>query len=358
MLAINRVYYGDCLEYLQQIDSESVDLVIVDIPYNQGKAFNTKLEWDTFNNEYIDWVLKGFTEVERILKKTGSFYFFHNDFEVLAEIQHAIKQQLHLNFKQLIVWNKRFDGAWNKGYLDGYVMEGGRINYQKMCEYICFYTKQPEYFPTPFSRIIQEYMAKLHLKQIDIAKLDLSESGGITGWVCNKIQGTQLPNEEQWAKMCSLFGIENQYSHLEAQFWKERYTFHNQKKYHSVWNFPIPKKTNGEHPCKKPIELIENILLHSSNKGDLVVDYCAGGGNVGIACKKLQRSYILIDKDLEYVQQMKRKLSQALVSDLVQKAIPLCSESCQFFHGQWCLNSPLSSGKHKKGQSCVKFKGV
>lgn len=315
MLKMNRVYHGDCLEYLRKIESESIDLIIVDIPYNQGKAFNTKLEWDNFGDEYLKWVLEGFAEVQRILKQTGSFYFFHNDFEVLAEIQHLIKKQLSLNFKQLIVWNKRFKGAWNKGYLDGYVIEGGRINYQKMCEYICYYVKQPDSFPTPFSRIMIEYMKKLNLKQSDLSKLELSESGGQTGWVCNKINGTQLPTESQWDKICSLFGIENKYHDLQEQFWKERYTFNNLKKYHSVWDFAIPKK--GTHPCEKPMALIENIILHSSNKGDLILDYCAGSGKVGIASKKHNRNYILIENEKEYVDKIKSQLSQKLLTDII-----------------------------------------
>ena len=38
----NKVYLGDCIELLKQLDDESVDLIIADPPYNLGKDFGPK----------------------------------------------------------------------------------------------------------------------------------------------------------------------------------------------------------------------------------------------------------------------------------------------------------------------------
>lgn len=294
--------HGDCLIELPKIQSESIDLVCVDIPYNLGKAFNTKLKWDKFGEYYIEWIGKGFKESERVLKSTGSFYFFHNDFSIMSEIQQWVNKNTSFNFRQFIVWNKRFKGCRNKGYLDGFVMVGGRRNYQKMAEYICYYIKQPDYFPTPFSKIIQEQMQEWGVNQKDLAQLELSKKGNLTGWVTNKLNGSQLPTRSQWMKICEFFHLDTlsgyDYDFLEEQYHKGKFTFNNQKTHHSVWEYDIVEKIY--HPTQKPVVLLENILLHSSNEGDVVLDYCMGSGSIGIACLRQHRSFIGIEKEKEY----------------------------------------------------------
>ena len=42
-LAINEIYNMDCMNFLKQVKNSSVDLAVIDPPYNMGKA-----DWDTF----------------------------------------------------------------------------------------------------------------------------------------------------------------------------------------------------------------------------------------------------------------------------------------------------------------------
>ncbi len=46
MLKKNQIYHSDCLDFLNQVQSRSVDLAVIDPPYNMRKA-----DWDTFDNE-------------------------------------------------------------------------------------------------------------------------------------------------------------------------------------------------------------------------------------------------------------------------------------------------------------------
>lgn len=41
MLELNKVYLGDCLELMQELDDESIDMVLCDLPYG-----TTKCKWD------------------------------------------------------------------------------------------------------------------------------------------------------------------------------------------------------------------------------------------------------------------------------------------------------------------------
>ena len=57
--------------------------------------------------------------LERKLKDNGSFFMFHNDMEMISELMVNIKKQTKFIFKQMIVWNKRFNGSSKKGFMDG-----------------------------------------------------------------------------------------------------------------------------------------------------------------------------------------------------------------------------------------------
>ena len=108
---------GDCLKNLPKIPDESIDLVVTDPPYNIGID-----KWDKWKKkqDYIQWMGTVFTECQRILKDSGSFYFFHNDFLQIVELQNWISENTKFVFKQFIVWNKKFEGDKNNGFLQGF----------------------------------------------------------------------------------------------------------------------------------------------------------------------------------------------------------------------------------------------
>lgn len=56
----------------------------------------------------------------------------------------------------------------------------------------------------------------------------------------------------------------------------------------------------GLHPTQKPVKLFEYLIKTYTNEGELVLDSCAGSGTTGVACKNLNRDYILIEKEKKY----------------------------------------------------------
>lgn len=62
------------------------------------------------------------------------------------------------------------------------------------------------------------------------------------------------------------------------------------------------------HPTQKPVALFEYLIRTYTNEGDLVLDNCAGSGTTGVACKNLNRNYILIEKDPEYIDIINKRL--------------------------------------------------
>ena len=62
------------------------------------------------------------------------------------------------------------------------------------------------------------------------------------------------------------------------------------------------------HPTQKPVALMEYLIKTYTNEGDLVLDNAAGSGSTGVACKNLNRNYILIEKEPEYIDIINKRL--------------------------------------------------
>lgn len=64
-----------------------------------------------------------------------------------------------------------------------------------------------------------------------------------------------------------------------------------------VFTFPYPNNKYRFHPTQKPLELIEILIKRKSNINDIVLDCFSGSGTTAIACKKLNRNFICIEKN-------------------------------------------------------------
>lgn len=76
------------------------------------------------------------------------------------------------------------------------------------------------------------------------------------------------------------------------------------KQMKDVWETSLTKpseKKYGKHPTQKPIEILEKIILASTDEGDLILDPFNGSGTTGIVANRLNRKYIGIEKEKEYL---------------------------------------------------------
>jgi site-specific DNA-methyltransferase (adenine-specific) len=72
------------------------------------------------------------------------------------------------------------------------------------------------------------------------------------------------------------------------------------------------ERLNKLHPTQKPVALFEYLIKTYTNEGDLVLDNCAGSGTTGVACKNLNRNFILIEKEQEYIDIIHSRLSSVV----------------------------------------------
>jgi len=75
----------------------------------------------------------------------------------------------------------------------------------------------------------------------------------------------------------------------------------------SVKDFNVERNTL--HPTQKPVALFEYLIKTYTNEGDLVLDNCAGSGTTGVATRNIGRNFILIEKEPEYVEIIKKRLN-------------------------------------------------
>ena len=59
-------------------------------------------------------------------------------------------------------------------------------------------------------------------------------------------------------------------------------------------------KERTKHPTQKSLALMEELIRIHTNEGEIVLDPFMGSGTTGVACAKLGRSFIGIEKDAEY----------------------------------------------------------
>lgn len=304
---IDHVICGDCMEVMQSIPDKSIDLIVNDPPYGLRKH-----EWDKID-DYMDWSMVWIKEAERVLKDSGSFYLFHGYMPVIGRWIVEIANATGFVYKNLLVWQKSFDGCYNKWLLDRRVGLSMNRSYRTMAEYILFYTFQDE---RGLSRIYDNRDSFGTLRQYlrdewKVSGLSIEQIKSLCGyagnmpyhWFALTIEAGgksqwQLPTEAMYHKLQTTGFFQRPYETLRQEYESLRYTFNNQKTHHSVWNYNyVP---NPDHPTQKPVELIENIIKHSSNEGDTVLDMFAGSGTTAVAAKNLDRHFIGIEKEKEY----------------------------------------------------------
>ena len=329
-----KLYEADCFDVFPEIEKDSIDLIILDPPYNIGKD-----KWDEFQSheDYLKFIKKTLIECERVLKDNGSLYLWHNQFPVLCDFQYLINNNTDFVFKQMLIWNKRFNENPNKGFLDGYVEIEGLRNYQKMAEYCLFYTFQDETGLTkiygndncfkPIRQYLQEEKEKAGLKtckQIN-QLLGVDDSGGgMASHYFSKKEGFKqwaLPTEEMYLKLQSTGFFQREYEDLRREYEDLRYTYNviNVKEDYrgnsNVWLYP---PETGHHPTQKPIPLSENIIKHSSNVNDNVLIPFAGSGSEMIASTNLNRNVVGIEQNPQYCQLIRERLNEHTTQSRLQ----------------------------------------
>jgi site-specific DNA-methyltransferase (adenine-specific) len=82
------------------------------------------------------------------------------------------------------------------------------------------------------------------------------------------------------------------------------------KQMKDVWNLPAIapwEKSCGKHPTQKPLGVFSRIILSSTQPNAWILDPFAGSSTTGIAANLLNRKFLGIDKEIEFLETSKQR---------------------------------------------------
>ena len=244
------IYHGDAIEVLRQIPNESIDLIFVDPPYNIGKDFaGRKDKWET-DEAYLKWCYEWIDLCISKLKPNGSIYLMTST-QFMPYFDLYVRDKLTILSR--IVWTYDSSGAQAKKF------------YGSMYEPILFCVKDKNNYTFNSKDIMVEAKSGSQRKLIDYRK-----------------------NPPQ--------------------------PYNSEKVPGNVWNFVRVRYRMDEyenHPTQKPISLLERIIKASSNEGDVVLDPFSGTFTTCYVAKQLNRKFIGIEIQEEYLKIGLRRLGIA-----------------------------------------------
>ena len=249
-LPLNTIIAGDCIEAMNALPAESVDLVFADPPYNLQlksdlhRPDNSKVDavddaWDQFDSfkVYDEFTRAWLAAARRILKPNGAIWVigsYHNVFRMGAELQNQGFWILN-------------DVVWRKS--------------------------------NPMPNFRGKRLTNAHETLIWAGK---SESSKYTfNYEALKALNEGIQMRSDWVlPIC---------------------TGHERL-----------KDANGDkaHPTQKPESLLHRVLIGTTNPGDVIVDPFFGTGTSGAVAKMLGRDYIGIEREQAYRDVATRRLDR------------------------------------------------
>ncbi len=109
-----QIHTGDALQSLKLIESESVDLIIADPPYNLGKNYGNNHDVKGFQ-EYLEFSEAWLKESQRILAPHGTIYVFMG-FRFISYLYDILDQKMGMYFNSWITWHYTQGIGKTKGF--------------------------------------------------------------------------------------------------------------------------------------------------------------------------------------------------------------------------------------------------
>ena len=220
---------GDTIDLIQELDSESVDMVFADPPFNVGIKYGGGV--NDKRKDYLKWSEEWIRECYRVLKPTGSFYHMNITKNLPGLLPIMDKYGFLIN---LIIWRHACAWGSNKRFYNKY-------------QPIMLYAKT------------ENYKFNTHAQRTKPFKRWGKTNG--------KMQGQM---GDLWDDISFVYA--GSIHHKEAI---------------------IRPGTNSKvHPTQMPVDLVKRAILFSTDQEDLVLDPFLGSGSTLVACKQTDRSCI------------------------------------------------------------------
>lgn len=321
-MELNKVHNIDVLDGLGRMPDGSVNLVLTDPPYNIGKA-----AWDTIDN-YVEWCGKWLKECERILKPNGILVFWHNDFVQTSQLVAWINDNTRMSFNSVGLWHKPMfrNMAWKNR-----AEKSNLRSWFNVFEWFVAYEMNGEDDHTGLDRVLSNPSCFLPLKQWyasemdrlgltkkDIAAAYTEATGRKPHMLRHYFQNSQfeIPTRKVWESVYEPLGFNKSYESLSDEYEAMRPPFNivGGQDYSNYFRDEeeVEKMCKTlPHPCMKPLNILERLVQTYSREGDIVLDCFMGSGQTAIACERLGRQWVGIERDADYCKLAERRIKEA-----------------------------------------------
>jgi len=245
---LGRLYHDDCLDILPELEPNT-DMVCCDPPYG-----TTACAWDSIISLEPMW-----EQLKRLIKPNGAIVMTASQPFTTSLIASNMKM-----FKYCWYWRKSKPNGW----------QHSKNRPMTAIEEACVFSKAP-----------MGHRSQLGENRMIYNPQGISSSGqkNISSVKHGRTMGAR-PNQ---------VGVE----------------------YESYTGFPTNvleyANITGKksiHPTQKPVALMEYLIKTYTNEGETVLDFAMGSGTTAIACERLNRKWIGIEKELNYCEIAKQRI--------------------------------------------------
>lgn len=256
---VDQVFEADCLEFLRRFPSDSVNLVVTSPPYADNRK---KTYGGVPAARYAEWFLPISEELNRVLKSDGSFVLNIKERAIngergiyVLEVILAMRNQ-GWRWTEEYIWHKRncYPGKWPNRFRDAW-------------ERCLHFTKQKQF------KMFQEAVMVPIGDWADKRLLNLSETDRIRDE--SKVLSGFGKNVSNWLGKESVYPTN--VLHLATEC------------------------GNRGHSAAFPEDLPAWFIKLFTQPGDVVLDPFIGSGTTALACLDLQRHFIGVESNSEYV---------------------------------------------------------
>jgi site-specific DNA-methyltransferase (adenine-specific) len=288
----NQIIQGDSIEVLNKGPEAWVDLCFADPPFNIGYLYHNYEDRKDVD-EYVDWSQRWMAAVYRALKPNGSFYLAIGD-EFAADLCYVARRKIGFNLRNWIIWHYTFGQQTKKMFAKSHT-------------HILYFTKEKPNNGMSNLTFNADAIRVKSARQTTYDDPRANPKGKLPDdtWFLR-------PQEANYTEP-GYRDFVNQWSRTGGaelpEFFDPTSDTWNESRVCGTF-----KEREGWHGCQMPINVLNRIILASSNEGDVVLDPFNGSGTTIVSAALLNRKYVGIDQSAEYVAFAKKRLEHSLAA--------------------------------------------
>ena len=326
---VDKVICGDAIDVLKRIPSNSIDLVITSPPYYKQREYGRRgIGNEETVEEYIENLMKVFTECVRVTKSTGSIVFnigdkYEKGILLLVPYRFALEVLKRENVKLVneVTWVK----------LNPTPKQDQKKLVPSKEPFFIFAKSKDYYFNKngflDYLNILRKNNSKKAGNDVGKKYFELIEKSDLTDDEKRKAKRelVKVINEVQTGKIESfrmkIRGIHSmpyggQEGGRKIHIEKDGFSIikiHGNPIKRDIIESPVETIKGNIHPAVYPEFIIQEFLKLLTKEGDIVLDPFIGSGTTGLVAKKMGRKFIGIEINPEYCRYAEERISKAVL---------------------------------------------